>query len=123
MKKILSMILFLSVLIYACTTPSVEGVHIRVKNASSVDYESVYINTSGGEHDYGPVEDGTISDYFEFERAYSYAQVIVNIDGETFVLQPIDYVGETPLDDGQYRYDIGVENFDNKILSIELKEE
>ena len=44
--------------------------------------------------------------YQTFDLAYRYAFVELEIDGKTYTLQPIDYVGETPLENGNYTYSI-----------------
>lgn len=41
-----------------------------------------------------------------FQKAYRYAFVELEIDGETYTLQPIDYVGDSPLKNGLYTYQI-----------------
>lgn len=44
------------------------------------------------------------TDYKVFESAYGYAFIELEIGGKTYTIQPIDYVGETPLEDGNYTY-------------------
>ena len=79
---------------------------IRVKNSSSFQYSDIKINTGGGENNYGNVLTTQFSDYKSFRSAYRYAYIELKIQGETFILQPTDYVGETPLSLGKYTYDI-----------------
>ena len=110
-------------MILSCNTPTVIGVHIRVENVSTFDYDNIVINTSVEDQDYGPILSNEISDYFEFEEAYSYAYVRITTNGNVYTLQPIDYVGESKLEDGFYRYEIGLDDLNNENISIELKEE
>lgn len=53
------------------------------------------------------------------------AFVQLEIDGETYALQPIDYVGETPLENGSYTYQIDANDFQERYekLSLTLIEE
>lgn len=58
--------------------------------------------------EFGNLNSNLNSEYKTFDFAYRYAFVEFEIDGETFTLQPIDYVGETPLENGKYSYKINV---------------
>ena len=99
-----------------------QGITIRIRNASPYAFESVYVNTSGGENTYGPLAAGKSSQYLGgYTQAYRYAYVKVVINGQELVLQPIDYVGETPLSQGSYTYAIGVTDLARKQLSLQLE--
>ncbi len=82
------------------------AVNIRLSNVSGFDYENIVVIASGDEVDYGDLMAGETSDYKVFEKAYQYAYVELEIEGNTYTIQPIDYVGETPLENGAYTYQI-----------------
>ena len=95
---------------------------IQVQNASTYQFETVYVNTSGGENNYGTLRAGASSSYLGgYIKAYSYAYIKVVINGEELVLQPIDYVGETPLEAGNYTYVVNVVDFAQRRLSLKLE--
>ena len=92
-----------------CTTDDIPRgveVEVRVENISPYNFESVWINPGEESHNYGNIDAGQFSAYKSFDLAYSYAFVEVQIEGNTFTIQPIDYVGETPLAKGNYTYQI-----------------
>lgn len=108
----------------SCDTEN-ESVFIRVRNVSESDYSSVVLNTSFANVGFGDLESGGITDYKEFSVAYHYAFVELFIDGNVFTLQPIDYVGETPLKKGHYTYEVDAGVADGRYdkLSIRLVED
>ena len=81
------------------TTPAFET-HIRVRNATSIDFREVVV----GNHDYGDIRAGSVTGYQAWEIAYDYAYVFVIADEDTFRVVPIDYVGEDPLPHGKHTY-------------------
>ena len=54
------------------------------------------------------VSSGSFSEYLEYETAYEYAYIQIKSGTESYVLQPIDFVGETPLEIGFYTYVLDV---------------
>ena len=126
MKNLVLAILFcLGFCCLSCDKPNdlePQGIVIRMKNASPYQFETVYVNTSGGENNYGPLAAGKSTPYLgNYTKAYRYAYVRVIIGGQEFVLQPIDYVGETPLTEGNYTYVIGVTDLARKQLSLQFE--
>jgi hypothetical protein len=99
------------------------GVAIRVRNASPYVFESVLVNTSGGEHTYGALATGQSTSYESFASAYRYAYVKVMIDGQQVVWQPIDYVGEKKLEEGKYTYVLSIEDLANRRISFQLEKD
>jgi len=77
---------------------------IRVENNSTVDFEDLVV----GSTNYSDVNSGEYSQYRPFEIAYRYNYIELKSEGETFILQPIDFVGETPLTPGQYTYQLNI---------------
>ena len=100
-------------------------VQIRLANVSSLDYKNIVVNTSTGNVNFEDLNAGQISDYKSFDLAYRYAFVELEINGETYTIQPIDYVGETPLENGKYTYQIDANESLEKFgkLSISLVED
>ena len=106
MKNIV-LVIFVLLTIVSCTkdnSADPNEVLIRIENTSDFDFKNVIVNTSGGENNYGNLDSHQTSDYKIFELAYSYAFIELQIDGETYTMQPIDYVGETTLNAGKYTY-------------------
>lgn len=81
-------------------------INIRLSNVSEFKFQNVIVNTSTGNIDFGNINSRQITEYKTFELAYRYALVELEIDGEIYTLQPIDYFGETPLENGSYTYEI-----------------
>ena len=78
---------------------------IRAHNVSDFDYENVVVDGK----EFGNLASGERSEYLEFEgTVYRYAPVELDVDGTHYDLQPIDYVGETPLGGGHFAYEIGL---------------
>jgi hypothetical protein len=106
MKNIIFLLLPVLIFLNACSKkdPSFDAVLIRIKNSGTFNYENVVVNTGGGENNYGSIPSGQFSEYKEFTSAYRYAYIRLEINGQTALLQPFDYVGETPLENGKYTY-------------------
>ncbi|WP_186757182.1 hypothetical protein [Echinicola salinicaeni] len=107
MKKLLLFLLVLLTAI-ACSGDDMNpnAVYIRLSNISNYDYKNINVNTSTGGVMFDDLDAQTTSEYKVFEQAYRYAFVELEIEGNTYTIQPIDYVGETPLSNGQYTYQI-----------------
>jgi hypothetical protein len=116
--RFLSLALLLAGALGACE--SGEGTTlIRIHNASTYDYEELQV----GEEAYGTLAAGAFTEYRDFGTAYRYNYVILRIGVDEFVIQPIDYVGEVPLGDGKFTYEIKVVDYDSRTLSIEAVED
>lgn len=92
--------------------------NIRLHNISEYDFQNVEINPLNELTQFGDLASGAKTGYQPFERAYRYAYVRLFIDGNEFIIQPIDYIGETPLGPGTFTYKIDVVDFENRSLSI-----
>jgi major membrane immunogen (membrane-anchored lipoprotein) len=111
MKKVY--FLLISILIVSCSQSDdiiEKDILIRVKNSSQFEFNNVLVNTSGSEQNFGDIDINQNSDYKSFDFAYRYAFIELKIDGNTFTIQPIDYVGETKLDNGKYTYEVNAAN-------------
>lgn len=112
MKNVIFLLLPVLMFLHGCSkkdTAENEAILIRIKNAGTFNYENVVVNTGGGENNYGNLLSGQTSEYKEFASAYRYAYIRLEINGQTALLQPTDYVGETPLEDGKYTYEVSVD--------------
>lgn len=90
--------------------PDVAGeVRIRIANESNVAFERVFVAFPGETREYGAIPAGSASAYHVVRQAYRYAYIEVHAAGDTLVLQPIDYVGESLLAGGSYTYALDVE--------------
>ena len=97
---------------------------IRIENDSISMFNQVRINPDDNETMFGDLAPGETSAFKPFEKAYRYAQVKLVIEGKEYILQPIDYVGETPLENGKYTYIIGVGDLESPYgLTIDLRED
>lgn len=104
-----SIILFCTILLLTigCTDLDDEnGVNIRIKNNSSVTFDKVQVGSAESVHN--NVAAGGFSEYLIYEIAYNYAYIEAKSGDETYILQPIDFVGETPLEIGFYTYELSI---------------
>ncbi|WP_215225543.1 hypothetical protein [Echinicola shivajiensis] len=126
MKKLLVFIFCLSIS-FGCSRDDInpEAVNVRLSNISTYDFKNIIVNTSTGEVEFNDLDAQTTSEYKVFEKAYRYAFVELEIEGNTYTIQPIDYVGETPLSKGKYTYQINASELNGQYgtLSLSLKED
>lgn len=87
-------------------------VEISIWNSTEYNFTDLYVNTNGGENDYGNLSKGNKSGYKKFVSAYRYAFISFKIDKDAIAIQPTDYVGEEQIQKGKYTY---------KIVSVDLK--
>lgn len=83
---------------------------LRVENRSPVDLTNVLVRFTDTPRNYGAVEAGMFSDYRPFTTAYRYGYIEAQTPDTTYRLQPIDYVGESPLQAGRYTYRLTLED-------------
>ncbi|MBD0852379.1 hypothetical protein [Maribacter arenosus] len=118
MKRLLFLATSIFIFILGCSDRDDElnGIQIRVKNVSSIHFDTIQVG--GDEMVHANVAPDSFSDYLEYETAYRYAYIGISADGETYALQPIDFVGETPLPFGYYTYEIGLDQEGNVTLNF-----
>ncbi len=122
LHTILGSIVILVFYFIACSPEDNEtSVRIRLKNSSTYTMTDILVNTSGGQQFYGDLEPNQKTVYKIFEFAYSYAFVELKIYNRTYTLQPIDYVGETVLQDGNYTYEIYANESGNQYDKLSIK--
>ena len=100
-------------------------IRIRLSNVSAFTFQNIVVNTTTGNVGFENLNPGQTTNFKTFETAYRYAFVELEIEGKTYTLQPIDYVGETPLENGNYTYQIDANNSQEQYgkLSLTLVEE
>jgi hypothetical protein len=108
MKNMLPFLFTAIVFLIGCTDrdDDLNAVNIRIKNNNGFVYETVQLADS--ETLLTDIAPGKYSEYLPFETAYRYAYIEIVAAGETYVLQPIDFVGEMPLNVGFYTYELTI---------------
>ncbi len=107
-------------LLGGCAEDDCEGpVNISIQNKSAVDFSAVMVEFPNKNIvQYGAVAAGGTSAAQSIPEAYRYAYVEATAGGKKYVLQPIDFVGETPLcGGGSFVYALTLQD---EQLSIEL---
>lgn len=94
----------------SCEDEQEGGVFIRLENISTYRYEEIKVGDQQGLVGFTDLAAGEFSGFEEFQLAYRYAYVELQIDGTTYYIQPIDFVGETPLSPGKYTYQISADD-------------
>lgn len=128
-KVVLSVFLFFAASIFAgckkekvcnCDNASLDGnkTNIRIQNNSGYEFTSVMLNPYNEPYNCERIKPGKATCYHGFTTAYNYAYVKLFINGKQFIIQPIDYVGETPLGKGNFTYTISVISFEQGQLGI-----
>ncbi len=104
-----TIILLLTVFLFsvACTDNDDDvGASIRIKNTSAINFDKVQVGDAQSLH--ANVAPNEYSEYLQYGTAYEYAYIKIESGSETYVLQPIDFVGEKPLTSGFYTYELNV---------------
>ena len=91
---------------------------IRLSNISQFDFENLIVNISTANTRFENINSQQKTNYKTFQTAYRYAFVELEIDGLKFTYQPIDYAGVTPLENGNYTYQIDVNNSNLSLILI-----
>lgn len=94
--------------------------NIRIKNISFFDFDEVEVVAPSGIANYGAVAVQATSGYQSFTEAYRYASIKVTVDDKDYVLQPFDYVGESPLGVGNFTYIIDVPDLQGSGITLIL---
>lgn len=83
-------------------------IELRVLNKTPAIIYNCIVNPGAlsGSYNFGQVAVDSVSNYKIFDRGYSYGYLSLTLNNNTYALQPFDYVGETPLENGKYTYKI-----------------
>jgi len=95
----------------ACGNPfsSGDGTRIRLLNSSSFELTQVTFAPGTPRLEFDRIGPGEATAYRSADGAYSYGYFDALVGGVRRTLQPIDYVGEEPLDDGAYTFVITID--------------
>ena len=119
MKRWLIAVLIISVS-FSCTDrdDDVEEINIRVRNISDIVFDMVQVGDAEKIHE--DVSPDSFTEYLQYEEAYRTAYIEIQSGTETFVLQPIDFVGEEPLPIGLYTYELDIDEEGEVILNFRV---
>ena len=70
--------------------------------------------------EWGNLAADATTDFFEVDEAYDYTYVHFFIDQVEFLIQPIDYVGETSLSPGRYIYELVIDDPSSGDVTVNL---
>lgn len=96
-----------------------DGIYLRIANASPVEFNSVYVSFPGEETTFERISSGNRSDYQKLDKAYHYGYIKVESEDKTYTLQPVDFVGEEPLRNGKYTYQLNIDGESLTLIFIE----
>lgn len=85
-----------------------EGVVLRIENLTSSKLDSVVVINPAGRQVYYNISAGLKTDYKAFDYIYNYAYIEAYYNNTTAIMQPIDYVGETKIENGKYTYRLSI---------------
>lgn len=105
--------------------PGHDGVALRISNTSDFAITALEVTPGdGGTRVYENIAPGATTAYLPFDFIYSYAYLEAIVEGDTLILQPIDYVGATAYDSGAYTYRVQISgDTAPESLSIEFQED
>ncbi len=89
--------------------PQTKPSMVRIVNQTGRDIDTLTVN----QIPFGSIPAKATSEYRLMPVAYRYAAVQAVIAGQSFTMQPEDYVGETPLGDGWFTYTLALEPANN----------
>ena len=120
MKRFAPLFFLLLIFAVGCTDrdDDLTAINIRIKNVSAISFDTIQVG--GAEQLHQNIAPDNFSDYLKYEVAYRYAFIEIMADGETYTLQPIDFVGETPLSFGFYTYELNVSDTGNVLLEFKV---
>ncbi len=96
---------------------NVDEVNIRIRNISNINFDRVQVGEADKIHE--NIGSDEFSEYLQYEEAFISAYIEIQSGEETFVLQPVDFVGETALPIGLYTYELDVD--EEGIVLLEFK--
>lgn len=107
MKRTVIFIFLISMLL-SCSSNEEQNtqVRIRLSNVSEFNYENVRYSTESSTIELDVLNANETSPFEIFEMAYELAFIEIEVDGEYFALAPVDLLGEVPLSNGDYTYEI-----------------
>jgi hypothetical protein len=122
MKRLLIIILFLSVLL-ACKKVSIspEGpTDVRIRNLSESAFTEVIVRIKAEEIEFGTIEKNVVSEYNRFKTAFPKAYISARINGDTISTGPVDFTYMNYFGQVRLTYDVIIENRLLKIKNVTL---
>ena|SRR5688500_542915 len=117
---------FLAALGLLCGCPTPFGsshdaeTFIRLQNTSAYEMHDVTFSSGHPAHTFESIPPGAATEYYEVPQSYSYGFLEVHVDGQRYVMQPIDYVGEEHIRPGRYTFRISF-NAGSGTLGLQLE--
>jgi hypothetical protein len=89
---------------------------VRICNDTGFDINAVAWNTI---YSIDSLSNGACSDYeTPMNTVYRYTSVTFRVQTDAFEIRPIDYVGETPLDDGAWSYHLTITDYASRSANV-----
>jgi hypothetical protein len=82
---------------------------IRLRNASSFELTAVTFSPGSERVEFARIGPNATTEYTTVEHAYSYGYFDALVAGVRRTIQPIDYVGESYIGDGNFTYQITID--------------
>jgi hypothetical protein len=82
------------------------GVRIRFSNGGAAELTNITFQSGDASVQLARLAPGELSPYSVHASTYHYGYLRFTVNGAEQVLQPIDYVGETPITSGAYTFRI-----------------
>lgn len=93
---------------------------IRIRNISTFVYDSILVNTSGGENTYGTLNADGETQYKRFDYAFPDADITLYINSVEYTYGPVDYTHAAWLGTGKYTYEVDVADTVAHTLSMDV---
>ncbi len=106
--------------LFSCKKSPEGPTDIRIRNKSGVMFKNVNVDTSGGEHNYGDVNPGGVTEYYRFDIAYREAHITLDINDIQYEFVPVDYTYEVPLGQGKFTYELSIADTVGHLLAIHV---
>lgn len=122
MRNIIALACIMMIMV-SCEKPNrtPEGpTDVRIKNLTDQTFTNVIVDTGGGEHNYGDIPAGGITDYLRFDIAYPDAEITAIINGEVYTSGEKDYTYATYIGPDKITYEVYILNPEQRILEIDV---
>ena len=114
---------FIMMIMVSCEKPNrtPEGpTDVRIKNLTDQAFTDVNVDTGGGNHNYGDIEAGGITDYFRFDKAYPDAEITAIINDEIYTSGEQDYTYAIYIGPDKITYEVYILNPEQRILEVDV---
>lgn len=118
-----TILLIIILVAFSCTKPNhtPEGpTDVRIRNITDQNFTNVFVDTGGGNYDYGNIAAGAETSYHRFEKAYPDAEVTVRINGEEYSTGEQDYTFATYIGPDKITYQVYISNPEQRKLEVDV---